>query len=53
MNTERWTPSVTPESICSLYWRKAPVDKKHDLSYARVQHVIKVKDFYKIENLGG
>ena len=26
--------------------------KKHDLSYARVQHVIKVEDFYKIENLG-
>ena len=26
--------------------------KKHDLSYALVQHVIKVEDFYKIENLG-
>ena len=26
--------------------------KKHDLSHARVQHVIKVEDFYKIENLG-
>ena len=26
--------------------------KKHGLSYARVQHVIKVEDFYKIENLG-
>ena len=26
--------------------------KKHDLSYARVQHVIKVEDFCKIENLG-
>ena len=26
--------------------------KKHDLSYARVQHVIKVEDFYQIENLG-
>lgn len=26
--------------------------KKHDLSYSRVQHVIKVEDFYKIENLG-
>ena len=25
--------------------------KKHGLSYARVQHVIKVEDFYKIENL--
>ena len=26
--------------------------KTHDLSYVRVQHVIKVEDFYKIENLG-
>ena len=25
--------------------------KKHDLRYAGVQHVIKVEDFYKIENL--
>lgn len=26
--------------------------KKHDLSYARVHHVMKVEDLYKIENLG-
>ena len=26
--------------------------KKHDLRHAEVQHVIKVEDFYKIENLG-
>lgn len=26
--------------------------KTHDLSYARVHHIVKVEDLYKIENLG-